>query len=235
VTSYSVGLNANYWNWLRDTYSADFGTSLVYIGACHTDETGDLRNAVLAKAFFGFNDTLETVEAGAIGQYLVTLMTRPTTSAEEAFYNAIRVSHTRLMQFDADTVLDISVGLDDFSAIFNGYSLANNAMIPYRKYGWLNTTIPKWAEGQVWYLLGAARSGQDTKQGAENLETCYTSFWGKGQLGGLDSPYCQNANDGNVPTADEVGYTVYLLSGSLSGSPGYSGMTVPRITLDDGK
>ncbi len=235
VASYGLGLNASYWEWMRDTYGADLGSSLVYIGACHTDEHGDLREAILAKSYFAFNDSLETVEAGAIGQYLVTIMTRPTTSAEEAFYNAIRVSHSRLMQFDADAVLNIKVGLDDFSAIFNGYGFEGGGLYPYRGFGWLTTKIKNWDQGQVWYLLWAARSGQNTMQGATNLETCWKSWWQKGMLGGISSPYCQNANDGNVPTADEVAYTIYLLSGSFAGSPGYTGMPVPRMTLNDGK
>ena len=68
---------------------------------------------------------------------------------------------------------------------------------------------------------------------ANNLVTCYQSYWSNNNFGGLSDPFCQNANDGNYPTESEVGYASYLLTGTDLLS--FAGTTVPRWTLNDGR
>jgi hypothetical protein len=233
LTSYYAGLKASYWSWIQ-MHGSNLSSSLVYVGACDTDHNDDLRKAIAAKAHFGFSEHVSVTLAGPLGQYIVQLMTRPTTSAEEAYYNAMLISKSRFMEYAADKTLDIAGGFDDFTAIFHGYGSKGGELIAYQGNGWMWTGPVKWDAGQVWYMVWAARWAQDTKTGAQNLNTCYDMYWKAGELGGLASPFCQNANAGSPPTADEVGYAVYLLTGSTAGSPGYSGVLVPRMTLNDG-
>jgi hypothetical protein len=48
----------------------------------------------------------------------------------------------------------------------------------------------------------------------------------------LEDPFCNDANDGTLPTKNEVYYAIYLVSGESSG---FAFKVVPRFTLDDGR
>jgi hypothetical protein len=119
---------------------------------------------------------------------------------------------------------------NSFYTFLGGYGWEGSQATPYYPNGWLSDKVDG---GQVWYLLWAARWGQNSVTGAENLVDCYNQYWKDGNLGGLADPYCQNANDGTAPTADEVAYATYLLTGTPG--IGFSGTLVPRFTLDDGE
>jgi hypothetical protein len=230
-----------YWTWLRN-HGADFSSSLVFAGACFTAKNTDLSEALQAKAYIGYNQVITADDANDVGEYLSSLMGRPTFSAEEAFYNAYRVARTRQMVFADDAVfnhVDTSdnpkaAPADDFSPYFVGYgrAAAGSAAISYYGDGWL-TTSSTFNGGQVWIMTWAGRWGQNAQTGAQSLVSCYNAYWQNGNTGGLADPFCQNANGGSAPTADEVGYATYLLTGVAT--PGFSGTLVPRFTLNDGR
>jgi len=239
-------LTPSYWTWLRSK-GADFSHSLVYVGACSTDATPTLQQAIQARAYFAYGVDITFSLVDAVAQYIPDLMSRPTTSAEEAYYNMFRIGTTHEFVFTQDKDFSGSdlpsqvdptkvTPLTNFSGVLHGWGWNGSAEVPYLGSGWLSAASssgPSLSDGQVWYLLWAARWGQDSVGGADNLVSCYNSYWSQQNLGGLANPFCQNANDGNVPTQDEVAYATYL----LTGEPliGFSGTLVPRFTLDDGQ
>ena len=228
-TQYFAGLRPGFWTW-AEGHGANFGKSLVVVGACYTDDKPDLREAIKAKAYLAFNVEVNVGLVDAVTEYVPDLMVRPSFTAEEAYYNAIRIAHTHKYAYKQDKDFDQTGARDDFTKEFDGWGWDGSKMVQYMGNGWLDPG--KVDGGQIWYLTFAARWGQDVVQGAQNLMTCWNSWWQNGQTGGLASPFCQNANAGSAPKADEVGYATYLITGNAQ--PSYSGTKVPRLTLRDG-
>jgi hypothetical protein len=233
-----------FWKWLREKRGVAFSSTFFYVGACLTDTTPDLREAIQAKFYTAFNVTIPAVTAGRIFRYMVKLLARPTRSAEEVFYNVIRVVNTGQMAFKEDKILDGVLPAEhspkgstatpkllfdpkgDFA--MNAYFTQGGTVKPTKGVGFLDTS--SYDLGQLWWLTFAGRWGQDVAQGAKNLGECYTKFWSQGRNGGLASPYCNAANTGSPPKQGEVGYAQYLLTGHAGA--GVSG-TVPRWTMNE--
>jgi hypothetical protein len=177
----------------------------------------------------------------AIGYSLVRMLVRPTVTPEEAYYNMIRVDQTGQMIYAPDAVFvgalypqahkynhkNVKTAI---LGVLDAYGYDGHSMVSYLNNGWLNQS-QDFSSAQVWWLVFASRWGQDTKTGAKNLSTCYDKYWKEGKLGGLQSPFCQNANDGSPPKKPEVDYAIYLVSGA---KPAVSFTAVPRFTLNDG-
>jgi hypothetical protein len=242
--AYMLTLRPAFWSWLESTHGADFSRSLVYVSACDTDQTATLRNTIKARAYFAFKTPITAALTSAVGTYLAALMHKATFTAEETYYNMLRIDSQRTTVYDEDHYFDgilDSGGVSSRSSdplvteagivnVLDGYGSDGGAVVTYRDNGWLTSGV---SEGQVFYLLTAARAGsaEDTKHGIANLKTCWVGWWSGGHLPGLASPYCQQWNNGSAPTQDEYYYSVYLLSGQ---DMGFSGTKVPRFTLNDG-
>jgi hypothetical protein len=239
LTSTYVGsITPGFWSWLRTKGGADFSRSLVFIGACDTDQTPSLRNAIESRAYLSFSPTVTTELVGAIEFYLITEMTRPTVTAEEAYYNMLRVDTTEKAAYTFDEIFNgVFKGQQQFNPkgvnagiyqVLDAYGWDGSAMVPYVGNGWLTKGLD---EGEIWTMLWASRWNRDTKQGVSNLEGCWKALWSKLQLGGITST-CQQWTDGNVPSKNEYDYAIYLLTGN---NLGFSRTVVPRFTLNDGR
>ena len=241
--AYMLTLRPAFWSWLESTHSADFSSSLVYVSACDTDQTDTLRNIFKARAYFAFRTPVSALLSAAVGTYLATLMHKPTFTAEETYYNMLRIDSQRTTIYDEDHYFDGVLDADGVKSrstdprvteagivnVLDAYGTAGGTVVPYMNNGWLTSGVD---EGQVFYLVTAMRAGsaEDTKKGVANLKPCWDGWWSKGMLPGLASPYCQQWNDGNVPKQDEYYYSIYLVSGQ---DMGFSGTKVPRYTLND--
>jgi hypothetical protein len=252
-----AGVTPNFWEWVRDTRGADFHRSLFYVGACDTENPPNpndqyparapyLRDAVQAGAYFAWIGRDRGGLIAATMRYVIAAMLRPTHSAEETFNNLQRIAVHRNMIYVEDKLLDGRVGLDEPGwdlRNLNGYGWDGGKLVSYRLAGWLgteaaragnsrsDTTAPLGFE-QVWWILFAARWSQDSHEGETKILNCYHEVWSTGTMGALKSPQCNAYNAGKLPTADEVGYAMYLLRGAPD--PSFSGELVPRLTLDDG-
>ena len=240
---YYLLITPDFWSWLRDSRGADFSHSLVFVGACLSDATPYLRNAILARAYFAWKVSAINETDAAITDYLITRLVKPTVTAEEVYYNLLRIDSTGQYAFKDDLVLnhhlvsqadsnaeDLSVPYtpEALQYVFDAYGNSGGQMIPYIGDGWLGKGID---EGQIWTMMWAARWVTDIKQGVKNLESCEDGVWEKGTVGGINST-CQDWTDGNVPTKEEVAYAVYFVTGAdigLEGTP----TPVPRFTLND--
>ncbi|NVN93428.1 MAG: PASTA domain-containing protein [Desulfuromonadales bacterium] len=226
----------DFWSWLREKQNADFHKSLVYIAACSTDSTSYLRDAVEAKAYFAYGQQTWQWQAASVFKYLVNSLARPTHTAEEAYYNILRVYNTGQMIYKEDKVFDgfsppnFTVGPLAQSLNGYGYDPTHPAaeVFPYQSGGWLKTAGNP---GNVWWLLFAGRWGQDAQDGATALENCWNTYWSKGSTGGLASPFCNNAAPAGVQDI-EVAYATYLLTGTALVKPDI--FKTPRFTLHDG-
>jgi hypothetical protein len=240
---YYLLVTPDFWSWLRGSRGADFSRSLVFVGACLTDATPYLRNAILARAYFAWKVSAINETDAAITDYLITRLVKPTVTAEEVYYNLLRIDSTGQYAFRDDLILnhqlvsqansnaeDLSVPYtpEALQYVFDAYGNSGGQMIPYIGNGWLGKGID---EGQIWTMMWAARWGTDIKQGVKNLESCEDGVWERGTVGAINST-CQDWTDGNVPSKEEVAYAVYLLTGAdigLEGTPA----PVPRFTLND--
>ena len=234
---------------MEKTQGANFNRSLVYIAACDTDQDPQhtLANAFKARAYFAFAATIPPALTAAVGHYLTGLLRKPTFTAEEAYYNMLRIDTQRTWVYTDDQ--DFNGTLDTggpsnrptqpselpvsgvVNALYAYGTDSSGTLVPYMGDGWLTSGVD---EGQIFYLLTAARAGsaQDVvHKGLPNLKACWAAWWSGGNLPGTQSPFCQQWNDGNVPSSDEYDYAVYLLSGE---DLGFSGTKVPRFTLNDG-
>jgi hypothetical protein len=241
VTGYKgyVGLSGSYFSWLLDTQKADFGDAFFFLSTCEGDKTvpaaaGEpaivpMREKVKAKVFLGFEEQVSfSAATGAFG-YLVKQLVRPTRSAEEAYYNLVRVVNTKQMIYAEDKLLDGISNQPALSEVLNAYG--RSPEVQYFGAGFLDgATINP---GQVWWLVFSGRWSGDAAEGASKLLNCWDGFWSKGNKGGLASPACNASNSGNLPKVDEVSYAIYLLTGTKV--LGYGGTTVPRWTLADGR
>lgn len=236
---YFVSLLPAFWTWMEGSEGLDLSHSLVFVGACYTDRSPDLRNAIKAKSYFGFHEEMFTGLVNAVGNYLIRMLYRPTVTPEEVFYNIVRIDQTGQEIYQEDAVFngDLYVQVRRYNdkniksaivGVLNGYGFDGKKMVPYLRNGWLGKGID---QDQVWWLTFAARWGQDTKQGVKNLNLCYSTYWKNGQLGGIKSPFCQAANAGYVPSKNDVDYAIYLVSGQ---NQGLTITPLPRFTLNDG-
>lgn len=224
-----VALTPAYWDWLREKKGVDLSRSLVYMAACDLDQS-DLRDHVRAGSFWAFDKEIPPRTAGAIAQYLVKSIAKPTWTAEEAFYNLVRVVNTKEATYQHDLVLDGMVPANHVSGgspsplfdpnqtpldkgfILNAYSMNGSTAVPYAGHGWLDPTTV--SGSQIWWMTWAARWGQDAIAGAGNLDQCWNQFWSRGTNGGLASPFCNAANAGSTPTRPEVEHAKWLLTGN---------------------
>ncbi|MCK4835464.1 MAG: hypothetical protein KAT17_02450 [Candidatus Aminicenantes bacterium] len=239
-----VTVRPSFWRYLQEKrgLTISFKRTLFYAAACLTDHTPDLRNAVKSRAYFGWKATISPQLNGTVCQYLLNQLCRPTRSAEEAYYNLIRVVNTREMIYKEDRILrgvvPATVGQAQVAIfgnlknyLFNGYGFKGNKMISYTGNGWLSPKILH--VGQVWWLVFAGRWGNSAKVGSDKLWKCYRGYWSKKKFGRMKELFCNAANIGKIPKRAEVAYAGYLLTGK---SPeGYSGKVVPRWTLNESK
>jgi len=237
-----VTIKPPFWRYLQTLVArpVSFKESFFFTAACHTDDTEHLRNAIRARAYFAWKVSVSPQLNGAVCHFLIETLARFTRSAEEAYYNLVRVVNTREIICKEDRILSGKVPVSQDAArsplfqnlqnyLFNGYGLEGNKLIPYAGNGWLNPNTVD--VGQVWWLVFAGRWGQDAKIGADNLKDCYQKYWSSGKFGRVKNPFCNAANIGKAPKKAEVAYACYLLTGEQP--DGYGGQTVPRWTLNE--
>ena len=158
--AYYLEITPDFWSWLRASRGVDFSHSLVFVGACQTDASPYLRNASRPCLL-----CLESVgrqrSDAALVDYFITMLVKPTVSAEEVYYNALRVDATAHYAFKDDYILNKQLAKqaasnsEDFSApytpqaiqyIFDAWGNSGGQMIPYIGNGWLGEGID---EGQI--------------------------------------------------------------------------------------
>jgi len=243
-----VELYPPFWRWLEKQKGANFTHSLVYINACLTDASSALRNAIQARAFFAYKVSVVTQLGDAVENYLVQMLVKPSFTSEEVYYNMLRLDSTSQMVYSQDSVFE-----DAFTKQSKGnanpepgeaagpttnilgnldaWGYANGREINYIGNGWL-TSNKNVDQGGIFYLITAARYGQDIDKGLANLAVCWNAWWKHKKLPDISSPYCQQANAGYPPTQNDYDYAIYLLSGKKGP---FVGTYVPRFTLNDGK
>jgi hypothetical protein len=231
ISDFFLTLAPPFWEWLNIT--APFDRSMVFAEACWSDATPDLREAIEARAFFGWARPTTNWLGRAIVKYIVDDLVRPTHTSEEAYYNLFRVAATRQQIYKEDAGLQdvIPESLSERTAFldyFRGWGWDGANLMPYGTSGWLDRTMNP---GSVWYLLFAGRWGGDAFNGGTKLVRCWKDYWARGSPGGMADPNCNAAHPGQV-TQDEVGYATYLLTGSQMLA--YARTPVPRFTLNDG-
>ncbi|NNN22027.1 MAG: hypothetical protein HKL80_08525, partial [Acidimicrobiales bacterium] len=235
-----VSLTPNYWKFLKSSKGVDFSKSMVFMNACLTDQTLALVDAIGAKAYFAWYEETATDVSNAVEDYIVRQLVKPTFTSEEVYYNLLRIDLTGLAAYPEDSLFQNVMPSQlqynkhgqtgAIAGVLDAWGKSSSGQeIPYIGHGWLSPNI---SHQQVWFLLFAARWGSNTTNGITNLDSCMAQYWSSGtSLGGLASPFCQNANDGSAPTKQELGYATYLLDGDNSG---FGGTMVPRFTLNDG-
>jgi hypothetical protein len=241
-SAWFVTIKPPFWNYLQNLVArpVTFNKSLFFTAACYTDHTEHLRNAIRARAYFAWKVSVSPQLNGAVCHFLIETLARHTRSAEEAYYNLVRVINTRELICKEDRILQGKIPVSQDTArsplfqnlqnyLFNGYGAEGNKIIRYAGNGWLNPAAVD--VGQVWWLVFAGRWGQKARTGAENLQDCYQKYWSSGNFGRLKSPFCNAANIGKIPKKAEVAYSCYLLTGDQP--DGYGGEAVPRWTLNE--
>jgi hypothetical protein len=234
-----VGLTPAFFTWLTQKRGVYFGSSLVLMDACLTDKLDTpprLRDAFGARAYFGFKTTVSGSFGGAVFQYFVKSLLRHTHSAEEAYYNIVRIANAGQTIYPEDSVfqgvgpVDTQGGTSVLDA-FHGYFAQGSSTVDYQSAGWLDTPMAN--PGSIWLLLFGARGGGSAANGTMNLTTCWNGPWKMGSTGEL-STWCYDNSPGYAPHPPEVGYANYLLTGNPSdGSLPAVSKTVPRWTLND--
>lgn len=223
-----------FWEWLRNK-GADFSRSFVHIGACLTDQNPELRETIKAKAIFQYHIEVPANFCAAVQYYTIELLSRPSTSTEEVFYNIKRLAYREEMIYKEDILLKglfpTDMVKDNYMPYAYGYD--GSETISYDDAGWRNTENLN--QGDVWYLLWAARWGQNVQEGWQALLDCWNWCWKDGKAGGLAYPGCNNMSPGGAPFDVEVAYAGYLLKGELTISPSGQIKLVPRFTLKDGE
>jgi hypothetical protein len=240
-----ASVRPSFWTWLHRSHGLVLSRSLVYISACDTNQAESLRVDIGARAYFGYDYEVNNDVSNAVERYLFDMLSRPTVTAEEVYYNMLRIDQSHELIYlggqkksgpcmtTKDAVCDdrAFVGFlsQPLKGLLDAYGDTDGLDLAYSGHGWLS---PVRDHGQIWWLLFASRWGQDTKAGVKNLQQCWQKYWSRGQLGGLASPFCNSANDGSLPTHADVRYAIYLASGKL---PSGSGTIIPRFTLNDGR
>ncbi len=234
---YAISITPKFWEWLRSR-QADFSRSFVYVGACLTDQTKDLREAIRARAYFAYKIPVASAYCGRVFQYFCKSLARPTHSAEETYYNLVRVLSSGQMIYAEDKLLDglprgSKAQADSAILNFAGYAFDGQKVLSYSAsgVGWLG--VMNGDQGGIWWLLFGGRWGQDAQAGAEAMRSCWSKVWKDGNTGGLGNPECHNKTVGRVPTEEEIGCASYLLTGLPVMGDGK--WLIPRWTLNDGR
>jgi hypothetical protein len=238
-----VALTPYFWKWLHESRGVDFRNSLFMMGACLTDHNPDLRSWIGARAYFDYTITIPGPFSGAVFQYFGKTLARHTHSAEESYYNVLRVVNSGQMVYPEDelfnnlTNFNVKNGVDVQGA-FHGWFPNGGTMVDYQKAGWLDEPAGGGASGNanpgyIWLLLSAGRWGGNAKQGGNNLADCWKTAWSKGTTGDTGT-WCAMAAPGQAAKQGEVAYAGWL----LTGESGYAGMPlaespVARWTLND--
>jgi len=237
-----ITITPAFWHWLREQ-GADFGHSVVYTSACSTAATPNLRDAIRARVFFGYDEEVTVGTSAAVAKYLIASLARNTRTPEEVYYNILRVARTRLKIYQEDNLLDRHIAwgssgetvadhLQGYVTLGPDSNSGPTGIMSFNEAGWLGAArAGKVAAGDVWYLLFSARWSQNAETGGTNLISCWNAYWSLGRSPGLASPLCQNMQPGSPPNRDEVAYAHYLLTGEQPLS--FSGVTLPRWTLND--
>jgi hypothetical protein len=229
-----LALTPAFWRWLK-SHGVRFDNSLVFIAACSTDASPDLREAISAKAYFAWSESVYASLDRAVASYIVDSMVRPTHTAEEAYYNIARVISTGQRIYDEDQDFQ-RVFANDFPRgsafldFFRGYGWNGSTLVPYATNGWFDPTMNP---GNVWWLVFAGRWDKKAGDGAAALAGCEKDYWQDGKGAGLRDAFCNSAAPGGIPTPDEVAYATFVLTGKKV-LP-YSGTPIPRLTLADGQ
>jgi hypothetical protein len=237
-----VAIKPAFWDWLRSK-GANFGSSLVYIGACQTSETPSLRDAIRARVLFSYDSEVAGHTVAAVGRYLTESLARKTRTAEETYYNLRRVVNTGQMIYAEDARLNGSTDWWDGSTMadhFHGYATLGpnstsgpDGIMEYDQIGWLGAAAAGHvAAGDVWWLLFGGRWSQNAQSGGDSVKHCWDEYWSVGRNAGLADTFCQNCSPGPVPNENEVAYAIYLLTGQWV-LP-FNGVNIPRWTLNDG-
>ncbi|HSA03646.1 MAG TPA: hypothetical protein P5055_23205, partial [Candidatus Paceibacterota bacterium] len=237
-----VAIKPGFWDWLR-TKGVNFGSSLVYVGACQTSETPSLRDAIRARVLFSYDSEVTGPTVGAVGRYLTESLARKTRTAEETYYNLRRVVTTGQMIYAEDARLNGYTDWWDGSTLvdhFHGYATLGpnstsgpDGIMELNQIGWLGAaSAGQVAAGDVWWLLFGSRWSQNAESGANSVKRCWDEYWSSGRNAGLSDTFCQNCSPGPVPNENEVAYAIYLLTGQWM-LP-FNGISTPRWTLHDG-
>jgi hypothetical protein len=229
-----LALTPAFWRWLK-SHGVRFDNSLVFIAACSTDASPDLREAISAKAYFAWSGEVYARLNGAVASYIVDSMVRPTHTAEEAYYNIVRVISTGQRIYDEDQDFEKVFARDfprgsAFLDFFRGYGWDGSTLVPYATNGWFDRTMN---QGNVWWLVFAGRWDKKAGDGAAALAGCEKDYWQAGERAGLRDAFCNSAAPGGIPARDEVAYATFVLTGKHV-LP-YSGTPIPRLTLADGQ
>ena len=229
-----LALTPAFWRWLK-SHGVRFDDSLVFIAACSTDKSPDLREAIAAKAYFAWSEPVYASLNGAVATYIVDSMVRPTHTAEEAYYNIVRVVSTGQRIYDEDQDFKAAFAKDfpkgsAFLEFFRGYGWNGSTLVPYATNGWFDRTMN---QGNVWWLVFAGRWDNKAGDGAAALAGCEKDYWLAGKRAGLTAPFCNSAAPGGNPKPDEVAYATFVLTGKQV-LP-FSGTPIPRLTLNDGQ
>jgi hypothetical protein len=245
---HAIAVKPAFWKFIRD-YGADFSRSLVYMDSCDTDATPDLREAISARAYFAYSDQ-QTIAATAIFYYLCQNLLRHTHTAEEAYYNVLRILRTKQTIYDEDTLLDgmpnwecddgILAPLcqantrEQLATTFHGYGLGPSAtppqtgMVNYLDGAWLTDEKP----GNIWWLLFKHRWYINSGM-VQSLLSCWTDWWSMGDQGPMTvAPTCYDEAPGEAPTQDEVATASYMDVGAPVVPT--SKLLLPRWTWNDG-
>ena len=229
-----------FWDWLRER-GADFSRSFFYLAACETANKDDnysiFADAIRARAFFGHRGKASNYLEHAIVSYFIRSLGRYTRTAEEAYYNILRVQNTGQMIYAEDALLDGRIFVANMPSMTDanslmGYGLVDGGVWPFRDGGWQSSDSIDRAG--LWWLLFGARWSDSAASGAQSLKSCWDDYWHNGvDTGGPTAPGCNAMTPGYVPRENEVAYSSYLLTGTPVVP--FSGLPFARFTLHDGE
>jgi hypothetical protein len=208
------------------------------LDACTAARSLALQDAIQARALLGYGSVVNPKFSDAVSLYLAKSLVRRTRTAEETYYNIIRIQNTREMIYAEDKVFDADLlpkgmrkNFITWLLVGSGYDPQKKVSLSYSETGWLKTADSD--PGSIWWLMFGARWGQDSAAGAESLRGCWEQFWSRDEAGGLMAPFCNAMTLGSrLPTPNDIAYGSYLLNGLpvLSADIPF----VPRFTLHDG-
>jgi len=185
--------------------------------------------------------------------YLVQHLYRHTHTAEEAYYNVLRVLRVKQWIFAEDRVLD-ALGAEPCKAYdaatdpcqvgdreglalnFHGYAYSgSDDPISFLDGAWLtdvSTSDPNRNPGNIWWLLFKSRWFIPDTGAVKSLSDCWDAWWKSGQVGGVGDT-CGAEAPGVPPNEDELAATAYLLT---NGPAPFSTSKplLPRWTWNDG-
>jgi hypothetical protein len=198
-----------------------------------------LVNAFQARAYFAWSIEVNSASA-MILYYLVQHLYRHTHTAEEGYYNVLRVLRTKQWIFDEDQLLagfQNQPGATEannrelMATSFHGYaSDGSSNAVRFLDGGWLTDPKP----GNVWWLLFKSRWFSTGSGAVNSLSDCWNKWWAPPtmQAGGVGDT-CNPEAPGEAPSQDEVAVTAYLLTGKPD--PFSTGKKLlPRWTWNDG-